>query len=316
MAPGKKRQAQTIREKTLAAEAVAVSENDQEEYSDTSNPVNFAAMKVTELREELLARGLSPKGLKKELVDRLQAAVAKPSNLANETSIQAGEEEIKDSEDLEATHNKRPRTDESKGALPRETQPSESSIVIKPDSNIFYPEETKIEIEAAPSFEEAHGAKSSAGEDSGLVEKVQATRSSTSATISPAVQVTNSPAIQISNLVRPFTIPSLKELISQFGEIQDFALDSLKANCYVLFANSNSAYDAKEKLHLLKWPFESGKRLEVAFCPITKVQECKQGISSNNTNGEPKKAADPVGSLDKLFHKTNTEPSLYYLPAH
>lgn len=41
-------------------------------------------------------------------------------------------------------------------------------------------------------------------------------------------------ALYISNLVRPFTLPQIKELVSDFGELETFWMDAVKSHAYVV----------------------------------------------------------------------------------
>ena len=81
----------------------------------------------------------------------------------------------------------------------------------------------------------------------------------------------------------------------------------------MLFEAEGSAYEAQSKLDGLKWPFEGGKKLTVAFCPPEALSDCHKGEASTPTTVEKK--PDPVGNLDRLFKKTIAEPPLYYMPA-
>ncbi len=60
-----------------------------ETSSQDEPPMTPSAMKVAELKEALTARGLSPKGLKKELIERLEDALqTEPSKLQDVTTNQ------------------------------------------------------------------------------------------------------------------------------------------------------------------------------------------------------------------------------------
>ena len=42
-----------------------------------------------------------------------------------------------------------------------------------------------------------------------------------------------SATVHITNLVRPFTLPQLKDFLAVHGEYSDFWIDKIKSNCFV-----------------------------------------------------------------------------------
>uniref|UniRef100_A0A3P8S6I0 Apoptotic chromatin condensation inducer 1b n=1 Tax=Amphiprion percula TaxID=161767 RepID=A0A3P8S6I0_AMPPE len=74
--------------------------------------------------------------------------------------------------------------------------------------------------------------------------------------------------IHVTNLVRPFTLGQLKELLNQTGSVveEGFWIDKIKSHCYVTYATSEEAVTTRTALHGVKWPTSNPKVLNVDFC--------------------------------------------------
>ncbi|XP_062850404.1 apoptotic chromatin condensation inducer 1b isoform X3 [Trichomycterus rosablanca] len=74
--------------------------------------------------------------------------------------------------------------------------------------------------------------------------------------------------IHICNLVRPFTLGQLKELLNRTGSVveEGFWIDKIKSHCYVTYSSTEEAVATREALHGVKWPSSNPKVLRVDFC--------------------------------------------------
>ncbi|XP_068593922.1 uncharacterized protein acin1a [Cebidichthys violaceus] len=74
--------------------------------------------------------------------------------------------------------------------------------------------------------------------------------------------------VHISNLVRPFTLGQLKELLSRTGTLveEGFWIDKIKSHCYVTYCSPEEAVATRASLHGVKWPQSNPKVLSVDFC--------------------------------------------------
>ncbi|XP_077411920.1 uncharacterized protein acin1a isoform X2 [Vanacampus margaritifer] len=74
--------------------------------------------------------------------------------------------------------------------------------------------------------------------------------------------------VHVSNLVRPFTLGQLKELLGRTGTLVEdgFWIDKIKSHCYVTYSSSEEAIATREALHGVKWPQSNPKFLNVDFC--------------------------------------------------
>uniref|UniRef100_A0A096MF07 SAP domain-containing protein n=1 Tax=Poecilia formosa TaxID=48698 RepID=A0A096MF07_POEFO len=74
--------------------------------------------------------------------------------------------------------------------------------------------------------------------------------------------------VHIWNLVRPFTLGQLKELLSRTGTLVEdgFWIDKIKSHCYVTYSSTEEAVATRAALHGVKWPQSNPKVLRVDFC--------------------------------------------------
>ncbi|KAM4605423.1 uncharacterized protein acin1a [Polymixia lowei] len=74
--------------------------------------------------------------------------------------------------------------------------------------------------------------------------------------------------VHVSNLVRPFTLGQLKELLGRTGTLleEGFWIDKIKSHCYVTYSSSEEAVATRAALHGVKWPQSNPKVLNVDFC--------------------------------------------------
>ncbi|XP_061769593.1 apoptotic chromatin condensation inducer 1b isoform X2 [Nerophis ophidion] len=113
--------------------------------------------------------------------------------------------------------------------------------------------------------------------DSLVRRSISQQRSGMSVTIDDPVRSTRQPSpprgklsniIHVTNLVRPFTLDQLKELLKQTGSVMEegFWIDKIKSHCYVTYATTEEAVATRAALHGVKWPQSNPKVLSVDFC--------------------------------------------------
>ncbi|KAL0273978.1 UNVERIFIED_CONTAM: hypothetical protein PYX00_006525 [Menopon gallinae] len=69
--------------------------------------------------------------------------------------------------------------------------------------------------------------------------------------------------LYIVNLVRPFTIPQLRELLARTGTIAEdgFWIDKIKSRCFVKYETEEEAKTTRHALHGVRWPVSNPKQL-------------------------------------------------------
>ncbi|XP_077155046.1 apoptotic chromatin condensation inducer in the nucleus isoform X7 [Ranitomeya variabilis] len=73
--------------------------------------------------------------------------------------------------------------------------------------------------------------------------------------------------VHICNLVRPFTLGQLKELLSRTGTIVEdhFWIDKIKSHCYVTYSTVEEAVTTRNSLHGVRWPQSNPKFLSADY---------------------------------------------------
>ncbi|KAL1497068.1 hypothetical protein ABEB36_008091 [Hypothenemus hampei] len=81
----------------------------------------------------------------------------------------------------------------------------------------------------------------------------------------------------VTNLVRPFTVKQLKELLERTGKIQEdgFWTDKIKSKCYVCYENAEEAEATRNALHGIHWPIGNGKKLQIDFATMEDMEKAK-----------------------------------------
>ena len=151
--------------------------------------------------------------------------------------------------------------------------------------------------------------------------------------------------LYIKNFVRPFTVQALQNMLSDYGHIVSFWMDTIKTHCYVTYETISEATNARNDLYNRVWPPTTGRPLIAEFISeilsreyiqiensgglpqVDKSQEVSRPPTSHEstTTGEriitPMDSAKEISmpqpvskSLDELFRRTVTRPALYYLP--
>ncbi|XP_048039795.1 apoptotic chromatin condensation inducer 1b [Megalobrama amblycephala] len=89
--------------------------------------------------------------------------------------------------------------------------------------------------------------------------------------------------IHVCNLVRPFTLGQLKELLNRTGTLveEGFWIDKIKSHCYVTYCSIEEAAATREALHGVKWPTSNPKVLRVDFCEQDELDFHKGLVSSD-----------------------------------
>ncbi|CAF4768047.1 unnamed protein product [Pieris macdunnoughi] len=90
--------------------------------------------------------------------------------------------------------------------------------------------------------------------------------------------------LYITNLVRPFTLPQLKNLLQRTGRIIEngFWIDKIKSKCFVIYENEEQAVETRHALHGVTWPVSNPKSLQVDFSTQEDFDKAKANEDKNN----------------------------------
>ncbi|KAJ0181709.1 hypothetical protein K1T71_002431 [Dendrolimus kikuchii] len=91
--------------------------------------------------------------------------------------------------------------------------------------------------------------------------------------------------LYITNLVRPFTLLQLKNLLQRTGRIAEngFWIDKIKSKCYVKFEKEDQAVETRHALHGVTWPVSNPKTLQVDFSTEEAFEKAKLNEDNENT---------------------------------
>ncbi|XP_015113742.1 apoptotic chromatin condensation inducer in the nucleus [Diachasma alloeum] len=92
----------------------------------------------------------------------------------------------------------------------------------------------------------------------------------------PVAQPTS--ILLIKNLVRPFTLNQIKELLSRTGTIVEngFWIDRIKSKCFVEYANEDQAFETRQALHGISWPTSNPKKIQVEYSVKEEMEKAKE----------------------------------------
>ncbi|KAI8427637.1 hypothetical protein MSG28_002118 [Choristoneura fumiferana] len=90
--------------------------------------------------------------------------------------------------------------------------------------------------------------------------------------------------LYITNLVRPFTLPQLKNLLQRTGRISEegFWIDRIKSKCFVKYETEDQAVETRHALHGVTWPVSNPKTLQVDFSSQEAFDKAKANEDTDN----------------------------------
>ncbi|KAJ1963658.1 hypothetical protein GGI12_001918 [Dipsacomyces acuminosporus] len=257
-------------------------------------------LKVADLRKELAARNLSTKGLKAELVERLEQALAagagasqsdnagddlldlapadEQTEAAEEPKVAVSDEDfnIKDAEHVGGSPEHRQEATEERAAgesKDEEARAIAESVPVEDrkrklgdgDDEAVSPKAGATSDDKEQQLEESKGANGAA------TEAAVETSGSKAAADQPTDQPTDS--LYIKNLERPLTAYRLKEMLEKYGTVKDLWLNSIKTRGYAQFSNTEEAAAALAEVNGMKFPPEHGRSLECGLITSDRLRQ-------------------------------------------
>uniref|UniRef100_A0A669CVI1 Apoptotic chromatin condensation inducer 1b n=1 Tax=Oreochromis niloticus TaxID=8128 RepID=A0A669CVI1_ORENI len=154
--------------------------------------------------------------------------------------------------------------------------------------------------------------------DSLVRRSISQQKSGVSVTIDDPVRTTRQPSpprgkvsniIHVTNLVRPFTLGQLKELLNRTGSVveEGFWIDKIKSHCYVTYATTDEAVATRAALHGVKWPTSNPKVLSVDFCEQTELDFHKGVLKPDKEEDPVPQPAAPPTRLPPLMPERDRE---------
>ncbi|XP_077355036.1 apoptotic chromatin condensation inducer 1b isoform X2 [Festucalex cinctus] len=168
--------------------------------------------------------------------------------------------------------------------------------------------------------EKIDGELKKATPNDGLVRRsISQQRSGVSITIDDPIRSTRQPSpprgklsniIHVTNLVRPFTLGQLKQLLKQTGNVveEGFWIDKIKSHCYVTYTTTEEAAATREALHGVKWPQSNPKVLSVDFCQQDELDFHKGLLKPNHVEPQvPQPVPPPLSRPPPLMPERDKE---------
>ncbi|XP_040596601.1 apoptotic chromatin condensation inducer in the nucleus [Mesocricetus auratus] len=140
----------------------------------------------------------------------------------------------------------------------------------EPEAEPPVPPQVSVEVALPPPVE--HEVKKVTLGDTLTRRSISQQKSGVSITIDDPVRTAQVPSpprgkisniVHISNLVRPFTLGQLKELLGRTGTLVEeaFWIDKIKSHCFVTYSTIEEAVATRTALHGVKWPQSNPKFL-------------------------------------------------------
>ncbi|XP_057327857.1 apoptotic chromatin condensation inducer in the nucleus [Microplitis mediator] len=100
----------------------------------------------------------------------------------------------------------------------------------------------------------------------------------------------------IKNLVRPFTLNQIKELLSRTGSIVEngFWMDRIKSKCFVEYSNEDQAFETRQALHGISWPLSNPKKLQVEYATKEEMEQARE----SSKDQVPLRKTEPMTAAD------------------
>lgn len=104
-------------------------------------------------------------------------------------------------------------------------------------------------------------------------------------------RMTTTNVIRITNLVRPFTVGQLRDLLQRTGKIvsNGFWIDTIKSQCIVEYENEDQAIETVYALNESQWPSTNPKFLKVVFTDKEELNKALNGTHPDRL-GKPKES--------------------------
>ncbi|KAJ2797471.1 hypothetical protein H4R20_005166 [Coemansia guatemalensis] len=267
-------------------------------------------LKVAELRQELSQRGLSTKGVKKVLVERLTEALENlntSSATDNDDGDRADDGNSEDQiellpEDEQAGDNTVSELHVEKEAAERGEDTTNAGVNL--DSAMGQANDMEVDNETDAKAEERIGtdtaeedthrkrklsdsvaevAPAAAQADTETSRSPEATESTHEAIHATAAEdededersmsASATDSLYIKNLERPLTVFKMRELVEKYGVANDIWLNSIKTRAYVNFDSKETAAAAFDGINGTRFPPEHGKMLECGLITHKRMKE-------------------------------------------
>uniref|UniRef100_A0A3Q0RCR4 Apoptotic chromatin condensation inducer 1b n=1 Tax=Amphilophus citrinellus TaxID=61819 RepID=A0A3Q0RCR4_AMPCI len=197
---------------------------------------------------------------------------------------QANEEEEEEVEKTEREKQRRTSRDKRKSSLSEDAPETQTSVNLDAEAKKVTPSDSLVRRSIS---------QQKSGVSVTIDDPVRAARQPSP----PRGKVSN--IIHVTNLVRPFTLGQLKELLNRTGSLveEGFWIDKIKSHCYVTYATTEEAVATRAALHGVKWPTSNPKVLSVDFSEQSEL-DFHKGVLKPDKEEDP--VPQPAGPPNRL----------------
>ncbi|XP_072169019.1 uncharacterized protein [Diadema setosum] len=103
--------------------------------------------------------------------------------------------------------------------------------------------------------------------------------------------------VHVINLVRPFTLVQLKELLGRYGTLTEggFWINNIKSHCYATYETTEGAVACRASLHGTTWPSSNPKTLRIEFADQNELnRHMGVAVQKEETRAEPSPERTPA----------------------
>ena len=181
---------------------------------------------------------------------------------------------------------------------------SKSLKDIVPDIKPLLSEETEVDLERKDEEDEGEGRRRSSNSRHASTEEKKM----------PKITATSS-VIRIDNLVRPFTVNQIKELLARTGTLVEdsFWINKVKSTCLVAYSTKEEAEETIAALDGVKWPSSNPKQISVKPSTEEELNSFHAGTADPRQNGSGarhgREEAAPVAARPKETAEPKKRPA-------
>ncbi|XP_071505639.1 uncharacterized protein [Diadema antillarum] len=103
--------------------------------------------------------------------------------------------------------------------------------------------------------------------------------------------------VHVINLVRPFTLVQLKELLGRYGTLTEggFWINNIKSHCYATYETTEGAVACRASLHGTTWPSSNPKTLRIEFADQNELnRHMGVAVQKEEARAEPSPERTPA----------------------
>ncbi|KAJ3195848.1 Replication factor A protein 1, partial [Irineochytrium annulatum] len=115
--------------------------------------------------------------------------------------------------------------------------------------------------------------------------------------------------IVMRNLRRPLNERSLKQKLSEFGDVKSFWIDKIKTHCFITFENDSNATEARKAFDNVQYPPETGLVLSCSFVTPEDAHAQIEQYEAKHPSRIPRPVPTPTSATSGATPASTAPPS-------